>query len=244
MGKTENWQRVKKSIPLLILLALLFAFFIFGGGQFFSLQLLSNHYVFLTQWVGEYYLLSAFLFILLYVIIAAASLPIASFVSLVGGFLFGVFWGGIFILLGAGAGACILFLAAKSALGEMLHARLQRAEGKALSRFRKGVEENAFSFLLIMRLIPLFPFFLVNLAPAFLGVSFRVFAITTFIGILPGCFVFASIGNGLGFFLENGMELETSFWSKPQIILPLIALAVLSGLPIFYKHHKKKRGGE
>ena len=104
-----------------------------------------------------------------------------------------------------------------------------------------GFRENALSYLLFLRLIPLFPFWLVNLVPAFLGVSTLTYVIGTFFGIIPGTFVFASVGNGLGAVLDAGQDPDLGIIFKPEILGPLIALAVISLLPIGYKKYQARK---
>mgnify|MGYP000274212164 FL=1 len=109
---------------------------------------------------------------------------------------------------------------------------------------RAGFQEDALSYLLILRLIPLFPFWLVNLVPALLGVSLKVFVIGTFFGIIPGSLVYASVGNGLGALFEAGEaeKIERAIY-QPQVLLPIAGLIALSLLPVIYKKVKGRRNG-
>ena len=120
--------------------------------------------------------------------------------TIAGGFLFGTLTTTVVVVVGATIGAIALFLAARYAFFDALHAKA----GPALLKMEKGFQENALSYLLVLRLIPLFPFWLVNLVPALLGVPLRTYVIGTALGIIPGTFVFASVGNGLGTLLEEG----------------------------------------
>jgi uncharacterized membrane protein YdjX (TVP38/TMEM64 family) len=160
--------------------------------------------------------------------------------SVAGGFLFGSVFGAAWIVIGATIGATTLFLVAKTALGEPLRLRF----ASQIKRMEEGFQANAFSYLLLLRLVPLFPFWLVNLAPAFLGVSVVTFVVTTFIGIIPGSFVFASIGNGLNALFEAGEEPDlglVALLSRPDFYIPIAGLAVLSLIPVVYRMFAKKQ---
>jgi uncharacterized membrane protein YdjX (TVP38/TMEM64 family) len=154
-----------------------------------------------------------------------------------GGLLFGTIAATIYVVIGATVGATGLFLAARTALGEPLRARA----GPAVKRMEKGFQENALSYLLVLRLVPLFPFFVVNLVPAFLGVPLRTYVIGTVLGIIPGSFVYASVGNGLGAIFDAGQTPDLKIIFQPDILIPIIGLAILSLIPIAYK--KFKGGG-
>jgi uncharacterized membrane protein YdjX (TVP38/TMEM64 family) len=97
------------------------------------------------------------------------------------------------------------------------------------------------SYLLVLRLVPLFPFFLVNLAPAFLGVPLSTYVVATLVGIVPGTFVYASVGAGLGAVLAAGGEPDLSIAWRPEVLGPLLGLAALACLPILYKRLKAGR---
>ncbi|MBI1262027.1 MAG: TVP38/TMEM64 family protein [Rhizobiales bacterium] len=229
-----SWKRLW---PLVLLAAGLAAFFLLGLDQYASLNALRDNRAALSQLVAENALLAALIYIGIYILIAAFSLPAGLVATLTGGFLFGTLLGGTYTVIGATIGATAVFLAAKTALGDVLRARA----GPALRRIEEGFGEDAFSYLLVMRLIPIFPFFVVNLAPAFLGVSVSTFVITTGLGIIPGTFVFASLGNGLGAVFDAGREPDLGLLFEPQIIGPIIALACLALLPMIYRRYNAAR---
>ena len=157
--------------------------------------------------------------------------------TIAGGFLFGTLFGTLLVVLSATAGAVAIFLVAKTSLGEVLRAKA----GPWLQQFEAGFRKNAFSYLLVLRLVPLFPFFVVNLVPAFLGVNLRTFAITTLIGIVPGTFVFTSVGAGLGSVFDMGEEFSAAGILTPEVIIALVGLALLSLLPLVYKAISTRR---
>lgn len=220
--------------PLILLVAGLVAFFALGLNKYLTLDLLKENREALKLWVSDNKTEAVLAFILAYVAVAAFSLPLAAVASVAGGCLFGSIFGAAWIVIGATIGATILFLVAKSALGDPLRARFA-AQVKGME---EGFKKSAFSYLLLLRLVPLFPFWAVNLASAFSGVSVATFAASTFIGIIPGSFVFASIGNGLNALFEAGETPDlslTALLSRPDFYIPIVGLVVLSLIPIVYR---------
>ena len=181
------------------------------------------------------------LFVLAYAACTALSLPTGLLLSTLGGFLFGAGWGGLCNLVGATLGATVVFLAAKTVLGDALRARA----GPFLQKLEAGFREDGLSYMLVLRLVPLFPFWLVNLAPAFLGVRLPTFVASTFVGIIPGAFVFAGVGTGLGAVLESGGTPDGSALLQPRVLIPVAGLAVLALIPVIAKRlrHRSPRGG-
>lgn len=232
---TFTWQRI---IPLLVLAAGLVAFFVFGLDEYLTFETLRANRAWLLQQVAESALLTAAIYIVLYILVVAFSLPGGAVMTITGGFLFGQWLGTAYVIFAATIGATILFLAAKTALGDLLRAKA----GPFLKKMEAGFQENALSYLLVLRLIPLFPFFIVNLVPAFLGVSLKVFVIATFLGIIPGSFVYATVGAGLGSIFDAGAEFSAGSILTPEIVTALIGLAVLAMLPVAYKKFRAKRG--
>jgi uncharacterized membrane protein YdjX (TVP38/TMEM64 family) len=221
-------------LPLLVLGAGLIAFFALGLNQYLTLDLLKENREALKVFVHDHKTQAVLAFIVAYIIVAAFSLPLGAVLSVAGGYLFGSVFGTAWIVIGATIGATILFLVAKTALGEPLRERF----ATQLKGMEEGFKQNAFSYLMLLRLVPLFPFWLVNLAPAFFGVSVVTFVITTFIGIIPGAFVFASIGNAANSAFEAGDDLDlslTTLLSRPDFYVPIIGLVVLSLVPIVYR---------
>jgi uncharacterized membrane protein YdjX (TVP38/TMEM64 family) len=184
------------------------------------------------------FLLASLAFIAAYVVIVAFSLPGATIATLTGGFLFGLFPGVLFNVLGATLGAVAVFLAARSGFGADMAARMEE-KGGAAARLQQGLRENEWSVLLMMRLVPAVPFFLANLIPAFVDTSLFRFAVTTFFGIMPGAFVFTSVGAGLGEVFAKGETPDLSIIFAPHVLGPILGLAALSALPIILKRFKK-----
>ncbi|MDX5361126.1 MAG: TVP38/TMEM64 family protein [Alphaproteobacteria bacterium] len=218
--------------PLVVLGLGLVLFLALGGPSYVSFETLRDNRADLLAWRAEHGVLAALFYVALYAAVTAFSLPVASILTLTGGFLFGWFWGGLWTVTGATLGATVLFLAARTALGESLRARA----GPFLKRFEAGFRRDMWSYLFILRLVPAFPFWLVNLAPAFLGVPLHAFLVTTFLGILPGSFVFASVGAGLGAVFDRGEDPDVSgILTDPAVLLPILALIALALVPVVYK---------
>jgi len=231
---------LKRLLPLFVLLAGLVAFFAFDLGRFASFDALSEHRRELLDLVADHALLAPLVYTLVYVIVVAFSLPAGALITISGGFLFGAVFGALYTVFGATIGATILFFIAKTSLGEPLR---QRA-GPWLARMQAGFSENAMNYLLVLRLIPLFPFWLVNLAPAFLGVRLHTYVIATFSGIIPGTFVYSLVGAGLGSVFESGEAFQIGNVMTPEILGALVGLGLLALLPVVYKKMKAKRAND
>lgn len=210
-------------------------FFATGLHRHLTFEALAENRTQLLAWTGENPILAAVLFVLAYIVVVAGSLPGGAVATLAGGFLFGTIVGGTLAVVGATAGATLLFLAARTALGDALRAKA----GPSLARLEAGFRKNALSYLLVLRLVPAFPFFLVNLAPAFLGVSLRDYLVGTFIGIIPGTFVYASVGAGLGAVFDSGGRPDLGIILSAPVLLPLLGLAALALVPAIVGRFRK-----
>jgi uncharacterized membrane protein YdjX (TVP38/TMEM64 family) len=228
----------KRLIPVAVLALGLVMFFVFDLGRFLSFETLRQNRVVLLNWVDTYGIVAALIYMLIYAVAIAFSLPGGAVLTITGGFLFGSIWGTFCVIIAATAGATGLFLIAKTSFGDALRAKA----GPALQKMQQGFQEGALSYLLVLRLVPIFPFFLVNLVPAFLGVSLRVYVLGTFIGIIPGTFVFATVGAGLGSVFDQGGSFTAAGIITPQIITALVGLAVLALIPVVYKKIRARSG--
>lgn len=231
-SKNENQKSlIIRLLPVVVLAVGFASFFLLGLDRYVNFEGLRENRLLLTNWVEQAGLLAGLAFVLLYFLVVAFSLPAAGLMTITAGFLFGTIAATGFVVVGATLGACALFLAAKTALGDSLKKRL----GPGFEKLQAGFHDDAFSYMLFLRLVPLFPFFVVNLAPAFMGIKLRTYFITTLIGIIPGTFVFASIGNGLGAVFDAGETPDLSIVTKPEIIIPIVGLGVLALLPILLR---------
>jgi len=229
-----TWKRL---VPLALLGAGIAAFFALGLDRYLTFDELRRNRETLTAFVDAMPILSVLLFVLVYTGAVSLSVPGAAVLTLTAGFLFGIWEGTAAVVVGATAGATLLFLSARYVLGDALRAKA----GPWLARMEAGFNEDALSYLLVLRLIPVFRFFIVNLVPAFLGVSLRTFVVATFLGIIPGTFVFASIGAGLGSIFDSAQEFSLGSALTPQVITALVGLALLSLAPVVFKKIKARR---
>lgn len=227
----------RRLAPLAGLVVILVLFFALGLNRYVSLASLRENRAALDQLVHSHAVLAAALFIAAYIVAVAASLPIGAVLSITSGFLFGTAVGTVYTVVGATIGATALFLAARSAFGD----GLRRRTGALGRRVAAELSENAFSYLMVLRLVPLFPLWFVNLAAAAAGVSLSNYVITTFLGIIPGAFVYVSIGNGLGAVFDRGETPNLAVIFSPAVLVPLIGLAVLAMIPVAYRRWQARR---
>lgn len=235
-GSASGGSLAKRLLPLFAIAGAIGAVFALGLDQYLSFNALRENRELLTGFVQDNYLVALLVFVAVYAVATALSLPGGAILTITGGFLFGTALGTAYAVVGATIGAVIVFLAARTALGDNLR---QRA-GPWLRKMEEGFKENALSYLLVLRLVPLFPFFVVNLVPAFLGVPLRTYVIGTFLGIIPGGFVFASVGAGLGSVFDSMDDFSPSAALTPEVIIALVGLAVLSLVPVGYKRFVRK----
>ncbi len=226
---------LKKFLPLVILVAGFILLIKSPLADYLSFNALQEHRETLLTFRDANYLLAILLFMGLYIISVAFSLPFASFLTITGGFLFAKYVGTLLVVSSATIGALCIFFAAKTVVGDAL----RKKAGPWLEKLQDGFKEGAVSYLLILRLVPLFPFFVVNIVPALLNVRASLFAVTTFFGIIPGTFVFCTVGAGLGSVFDSGEEFTPAGILTPDIIIALIGLAVLALIPVIYKKIKK-----
>lgn len=234
---TARRLSLRRLLPLLILICGLVLFFALDLGDYLSPEMLAEHRGWLTAQVARYGLLAYLVFALIYAVATAFSLPFGWVLTAFGGFVFGTLAATVCVVLGATIGAVCLFLAARYAFYDALHAKA----GPSLLKMEQGFKENALSYLLILRLVPLFPFWLVNLVPGLLDVPLRVYVIATAIGIIPGTYIYASVGHGLGEVIEAGGTLDPSLIYDEDVLIPLLGLAFLALLPVGYKAWKRRQ---
>jgi len=222
----------RRLVPLGLLAAAWIAFMLAGGNRYLSFAVLAENRDWLCSLVQQWGLLAAFGYIAIYGALVALSVPGAAVLTITGGFLFGTWTGAVCAVIGATLGATALFVAARAGLGGLA----QRA-GRFAAKLEAGFRADAFSYLLVLRLVPIFPFWLVNLVPALVGVRLGTFVLATFLGIIPGSFVYASLGSGLGSVVE---EPDLAIVFEPRVLLPIVGLAILALIPIGYKRWRLK----
>ena len=206
----------------------------YSNGDYLSFEALRDNREMLIAYRDAHYALAVVVFMAIYVVIAGFSLPGATIATLTGGFLFGTFPGVLFNVGAASIGATVVFLAARWGLGDRLAAKMDASEGK-VKAIKDGIDENQWSMLFIIRLVPLVPFFVANLIPALVGVSLWRYVVSTFIGIIPGGLVYTSVGAGLGEVFARGETPDLGIIFEPHVLLPILGLATLAFLPVVLK---------
>lgn len=227
---------MKRYIPLLCLAALIALALAMGWHRMLSLDLLRERRAWLVGFVADRFVVAVALYAALYVVVVALSLPGGTIMTVAGGFLFGAWAATPIVVVAATIGATILFVAARSAFGDLLRAKA----GPFLRRMEEGFRANAFWYLLSLRLVPAFPFFAVNLVPALLGVALPTYVLATVIGIVPGTFVFASFGAGLGEIFDRGEMVSLKAVLTPGITVALVGFAVLALVPVAIKRWRAR----
>ncbi|WP_372674755.1 TVP38/TMEM64 family protein [Aquicoccus sp.] len=222
-----------RALPFLLILAVA-AVGAFALRDLLTFETLRDHRLTLLAFRDAYYWPSVAAFIIAYVVIVAFSLPGATVATLTGGFLFATFPGAFYNVAAATIGATVIFLAARWGFGERLSARIEAGEG-TIKRITQGINENQWSMLFLIRLVPAVPFFVANLLPAFLNVPLRRFMISTFLGIIPGGVVYTSVGAGLGEVFERGESPNLGVIFEPHILLPILGLCALALLPVILR---------
>jgi len=221
----------QRLIAPIVLIALIAGVWLFGLTDRLSWSGLARNQAVLNEWVATHPWLAPCTFVVAYTVSVALSLPQAALLTMAGGLLFGTMAGGALAVIGATTGAVLLFLIARSAVGGTMAAR----GGVALGKLREDLQRNGFAYLLAIRLIPVVPFWLVNLAAALCGMRLGQFAAATFIGIIPATFVIASIGAGIGGVLNRGQRPDLSVLVSWPVLGPLLALAMLSLTPVIWR---------
>ena len=234
--KGSRWTR---SIPLVVIALVAVAGF-FALRDTLSFDTLAAHREQLLTFRDAHPLGMALAFASAYIAIVAFSLPGAAVASVTGGFLFGLWLGTGLNVLSATIGACLIFLAARWGLGEMLARRMETSTGK-LAKLKDGLRDNEVSVLFLLRLVPAVPFFVANLLPALVGAKFRNFVWTTALGIIPGAIVYTWIGVGVGGVLERGGKPDLSLIWEPYVIGPILGLCALAALPIVIRSIRGER---
>ena len=229
---------LKRFWPLLALAALAALLLASGLWRELSLEGLARHRATLAGFVEAHRALAVAAFVLAYALVTAASIPGALFMTLAGGLLFGVWVGGAATVVGATLGALAAFYAVRSSLGAALRARAERSGG-VLKSVMDGFGRDAFAYVLTLRLIPAAPFWLVNAAAGLAHAPVRPYALATLLGIIPGTFIYAGIGAGLGDVLARGERPDLGVIFEPQILLPLVALGLLSLASALFRRRRR-----
>jgi uncharacterized membrane protein YdjX (TVP38/TMEM64 family) len=220
-------------MPLGLLVVAGIAFIAAGGHKYLTFATLAENRDWLCGLVVRWGWLAGLCYIAVYGMLVALSVPGGAVLTIAGGFLFGTWLGSLCAIIGATLGATGIFLAARAGLGG-----LAGRAGPLVGKLEDGFRADAFNYLLVLRLVPIFPFWLVNLVPALVGVKLPTYVLATFLGIIPATFVYASLGNGLGSVVT---EPDLGIVFRPSVLVPIIGLALLALIPVGYKRWRDKK---
>jgi len=227
-GPFQRWARYA---PLALIAALFVALLASGELRRLSIADLADHRAQLAGFVARHPVESVATYVGAFVLLIVACLPGPSVMSVAGGLLFGMWLGGAAALTACVAGSTIVFLACRTAFGDWA----ARRAGPTVARVEAGFTRNAFSYLLALRLMPVAPFFLVNIAAGLARIRLTAFVLATAIGSAPAVFIFAGLGAGLGAAIHGRERLDASLIARPGVILPLTALALMSLAPALWR---------
>jgi uncharacterized membrane protein YdjX (TVP38/TMEM64 family) len=228
-------DKIKKYFPILLILLISAIAWYFEVYKYFSFEVFKEHQQSLELFIEQKKFLSILIYCGMYILIVSTSIPGASFMTITGGLLFGQWLGTFSTVIAATIGASILFLSARMASSDFL----KQKSGSWVSKMKNGFKENAFTYLLTLRLIPIFPFAVINLAAAVFQISLRIFFLSTLIGIIPGSFVYTSMGVALREVISQP-DFSSGLILNPKILIALGGLGILALLPVLYKKFKKK----
>ena len=250
MEMTETKPLWRRFAPLVLLVIGLVATVWLAAQAGFGIDALATHYHALADWVARDPLSASLIAFFVYALATAVSFPAAWLLTVALGLLMGWLWASLIVLFGATAGAVAIFLATRIAFADFFS---ERAGGWVKS-LAHGFSRDAFSYMLFLRLVPAVPFVIVNVVPAILGVSLRTFALSTFVGIVPGVFVYAFAGEGLKSIVAEraeacaagvapcGTPFNASSLVTPEIVIALVLLSLLSLLPVVIRRFKRHHG--
>ncbi|MFD1511158.1 TVP38/TMEM64 family protein [Lacimonas salitolerans] len=231
---------LRRNLPLIVI-AVVAAIGAFTLRDVLTFDTLRDNREALLAFRDANYLVTALGFMAVYILIVAFSLPGATLATLTGGFLFGTWVGSALNVTSATIGAIAIFLAAKMGLGARMEARMDTGTG-TIRRIKDGIDENQWSMLFLIRLVPAVPFFVANILPALVGVTLFRFAVSTFFGIIPGGVVYTSVGAGLGDVFARGETPDLGIIFEPYILGPILGLCALALLPVVIKAIRGKKG--
>lgn len=254
----DDWRdKAKRYLPLMVLVAVALIVVQQGWYEYLTLEHIAANRDVLRMFVADNYLIAILGFAAVYICVVALSLPGGALLTITGGFLFGWLLAGLVTVIAATIGATIIFAIAKTSFGEVLQARA----GPWLDKLAQGFREDGLSYLLFLRLVPAFPFWLINLAPALLGVKLSTFVLGTFVGIIPGTFAFSFLGAGLDSIIDAqqksfqeclktqgaapaegacSLSLDPGSLLTKELIIAFIALGFVALIPIVLKRMKRK----
>lgn len=199
----------------------------------FIIDLITQYHTELLDFIENKFFSSLILFTIIYVVSIAISLPIGSFLTFIGGYIFGAYYGFFSVIIGATVGALILFMIIKVGILRTIGSIHQKSD--LINKIKFGIDKNIWSYLFFIRFFPIFPFWFVNIAPAILGVRLLPYTVTTFFGIMPGSLSIILIGSGVEDIVNKKVDFAWNFSDQKFFFIGLLILSLISTLPIFLK---------
>lgn len=236
MTREQALTLLRRFGPLAVIVILFVVAFASGLPEHLSLETLRKSGTYLQAFAAEKPVLCAAIYLAIYVSSVAVSLPGALILSLTAGFLFGPM-GGALAVTGASGGSTITYLVFRTAFGDVL----RRKPDAFLARMAEGLRQDAFNYLLTLRLIPAFPLLAVNVAAGVANIPVRTFVLASVLGMIPSSFVYAGIGAGLGHLFAEGGPVTLATVFSPRIYVPIIGMGVLAFLPPLWRHWRNRR---
>jgi uncharacterized membrane protein YdjX (TVP38/TMEM64 family) len=251
-GAPRRWWRY---LPLVLVLAAITAVFATGAHRYLRLENLLDHRDRLQEFVAAHSSRALLLYMAVYIAAVTLSIPVGAGLTIVGGFLFGWLVGAAAAAISATLGGIGVFLIARTSIGDAL----MRRAGSRLQRLAAGFREDAFSYLLFLRFLPVVPFWVTNLASALFGVPLKTFVLATQIGMIPATFAFAVAGSGLDSVIASQQQARAACLAAggsdcalhlglrhlvtPQIVAAFVLLGLLALAPVAVKRLRRKPGG-
>lgn len=239
-SEKKSGSTFKRFLPLFVIVGGLGVGYAAGLHEYLTLSALAEQRETLLGFVGENLVMASAIYFFLYIAAVAFSFPAASILTIFGGFLFGWLLGGVLTVIGATIGATILFKASQSAFGNFLRDRA----GPFAAKLSEGFQKDAFSYLLILRLAPVFPFFVMNIVPALFKIPLKTYVTATILGIMPGTFAYTYLGQGVDSVLmsasQSGREASVSDLVTPEITIAFAALAIVATIPSIIRRFRNR----
>lgn len=218
---------------LAILVIVFLLFYYFDLYHYLNLETLKSYQASSVQWTNDHYHIAVTIYLLLFMGLIACGIPCATLFTLLGGFLFGIS-AFIYAALGITGGGMILFLAVRTSIGKKIAAK----SSGWIKTMEYGFQQNAFHYLLMLRLVPVFPCGVSNIAAGALNVPLKTFIAATMLGIAPSTLIYVLVGRGLDRVVNSDIS-SLNLFTSPSLLTPLIGLTALSFFPIIYKSVKK-----
>jgi len=232
--RTHFWV-ILRWFWLVLFLVAIFCFFYFRVYHYLNYATLKKYHIQLHYWAKHHTGLTTLSYIGIYILATILAFPFTIGLSLVGGYLFGPI-ATIYVVLSMTIGSTIFYLVIRSSMGRWLVKKGDRW----LAKMENGFKMNAFNYLLVLRLIPIFPYWVINIIAGLLAIPPRTFILATLVGLIPGSLIYVMLGHSLNSLFKTNQAPNFNIIFTPPFLIPLLGLALLSLIPIFYKKWRKK----